>query len=146
MKKIINGRKYDTDTATEVHSWEENAPNDFSHIEETLYRKRTGEYFLLGYGGPMTRYAERERYGSGYMFGSTIIPMTYDEASEWAEARMSADEYEAEFGEVPEDDSTEVVFARVPSKLAAKLERAAREGGKSKSEALTEILEAWDRQ
>lgn len=146
MKKIINGRKYDTETATEIHTWGENAQHDFSHIEEKLYRKRTGEYFLLGYGGPMTRYAERERYGSGYTFGETIIPMTFDEASEWAEAHMNADEYEAEFGEVPEDDSTDVVFARVPSKMAAKLERAARESGKSKSEVLTEILEAWDKQ
>ena len=72
--------------------------------------------------------------------------MTYDEASEWAEAHMSADEYEAEFGEVPEDDSTDVVFASVPSKMAAKLERAARESGNSKSEVLTEIIEAWDKQ
>ena len=57
MKKIINGKKYDTATAHECGTWS-NAGSwrDFSHIEETLYRKRTGEFFLFGEGGPMTRF------------------------------------------------------------------------------------------
>ena len=49
MKKIIKGKVYDTDTARELASWA-NGGNwrDFSHLEETLYRKKTGEYFLHG--------------------------------------------------------------------------------------------------
>ena len=41
MKKIINGKKYDTETAEELAYWE-NMPNalDFNQYSETLYRKK----------------------------------------------------------------------------------------------------------
>ena len=141
MKRIIDGRKYDTETATEVHEWSDKAPGEFDYIEETLYRKRTGEYFLYGYGGPMTRYAERERYGSGYIFGSTIIPMTYKEARDWAEGHMSVDDYEAEFGEVPESDGDDVVLSvRVSPATRERLRRMAAETGRSQGDLLDEIV------
>ena len=53
MKKIINGKVYDTEKAKQVAyyssagSW-----RDFQHYEETLYLKKTGEYFLFGEGAP----------------------------------------------------------------------------------------------
>ena len=141
MKRIINGRKYDTETATEVHEWSRNAPSDFDYIEETLYRKRTGEYFIYGYGGPMTRYAKREAYGNGYCFGSSIIPVSYDEAREWAEEHMSADEYEAEFGEVPESDGEDVVLSvRVSPATRERLRRMAAESGRSQGAVLDELV------
>lgn len=47
MKKIISGRIYDTDTATKLGAWWSSSDvRDFSRVEETLYRKRTGEFFL----------------------------------------------------------------------------------------------------
>lgn len=146
MKKIIKGKKYDTETATKVGEWC-NTPDtrQFGYVCETLYRKRNGEYFLHGEGGAASKYS-RDYGDNRWGFGEVIIPLTFEAAMEWAEANLEADEYEAEFGEVPGDDSTDVVFARVPLKMAAKLERAARESGKSKSEVLTEILEAWDKQ
>ena len=55
MKKIINGRKYDTETAKEIGYWSNGYPcSDFNHCEETLYLKKTGEYFLYGEGGALT--------------------------------------------------------------------------------------------
>ena len=37
MKKIINGKKYDTDTATAVCEWDNGLPNsDFKAIERML--------------------------------------------------------------------------------------------------------------
>lgn len=141
MKRIINGRKYDTETATEVHEWSDKSPKDFDYVEETLYRKRTGEYFLRCYGGPMTRYAERESYGSGYTYGSTIIPVSYDEARAWAEDHMTADEYEAEFGEVPEGSDEEVVLSvRVSAATRERLRRMAAESGRSQGTVLDEIV------
>lgn len=102
MKKIINGKKYDTDTATEVGYWSNGfGYRDFSWMEETLYRKKTGEFFLHGEGGPMTGYAE-QCGGNGWCSGERIIPMTEEKAKEWAERRMDVDEYEALFGEVEE--------------------------------------------
>ena len=51
MKKIINERMYNTETATEI-DWQENTANrgDYSYYREYLYRKKTGEFFLYGYG------------------------------------------------------------------------------------------------
>ena len=59
MKKIMNGKMYDTDKATALgYDTSGGTPRDLSWWKETLYQKRTGEFFLHGEGGPMTRYAE----------------------------------------------------------------------------------------
>ena len=49
MKKIINKKLYDTSTATCIAEYSGPARvSDFSFYRETLYRKRTGEYFIHG--------------------------------------------------------------------------------------------------
>ena len=49
MKKIINNKMYNTETATEVASYDNGCYlSDFRHFREELYRKRTGEFFLYG--------------------------------------------------------------------------------------------------
>ena len=131
MKKIINGRVYDTEKARELGTYA-NAGSwrDFSHLEETLYRKKTGEYFLFGEGGPMTQYAVAEGQ-NGWSGGSRIMPMTYDEAREWAEKHLDADDYEKIFGEIVEDDGSgkQVVSISVsPAKWEAAKREAARRG------------------
>lgn len=101
MRKVIKGKLYDTDKAVMVAECSEGYPSDFSYVSETLYRKRTGEYFLHGEGGPMSRYAKScgQNQWTG---GEAIKPLGYDEAREWAEDHLEADEYEAEFG-IPEE-------------------------------------------
>ena len=43
MKKIINGKRYDTETAEKIGVWDNaRSISDFDCCEETLYRKRTG--------------------------------------------------------------------------------------------------------
>ena len=131
MKKIINGRVYDTDKAKELGTYA-NAGSwrDFSHLEETLYRKKTGEYFLHGEGGPATKYAKAVDQNS-WSGGERIMPMTYDEAREWAEEHLEADEYEAIFGEIVEDDGagkTVVSISVSPAKWEAAKRRAAQMG------------------
>lgn len=108
MKRIINGKRYDTDTATEL-GFDSNQGDwrDFSHWCETLYRKRTGEFFLYGEGGPRTRYAQ-SCGDDGWTSGSKIIPLTWEEARKWAEEHLSVDEYEEIFGPVSESDEKEV--------------------------------------
>lgn len=102
MKKIINNKLYDTSTAHELASREEN-PGDSHYVNEVLYRKRTGEYFLFGEGGPSSRYAEQVDY-SHWSGGSTILPLTYKDAVDWAERHLDADEYQSLFGPVSEDE------------------------------------------
>ena len=101
MKKIINGKLYNTQSATLLASYDNRClPNDFRYVEEALYRKKTGEFFLYAYGGPMSIYAESlENCSRG---SERIIPMSESEAREWAEAYADADKYMEIFGEVEE--------------------------------------------
>lgn len=101
MKKIINGKKYDTATAQLIgeDSWG-GGKSDFHWTSEELYKKKTGEYFLFGEGGPASGYAKNEGYG--WCAGEEICPLTIDEAKDWAERHMTVDAYESVFGEVAE--------------------------------------------
>lgn len=142
MKKIINNRKYDTDTATMVGEWANMYDiRDFAYYSETLYRKRNGEYFLFGSGNARSKYAAS--LGNNSWGGSDqIIPLTYDAAREWAERCMDADEYEAEFGAVSEDDSDQsvVLSVRVSPAAKAALDRATAQTGRSKGDIVSELL------
>lgn len=101
MKKIINGKKYDTATATEVaFACNGLSSRDFGHWSETLYRKKTGELFLYGEGGPASKYAER--CPDGWYGGEEIFPLGEEAAKKWAEKHLGGDEYETIFGEVDE--------------------------------------------
>ena len=131
MKKIINKKLYDTETAKELAAWSNDYyPNDFHYAEETLYRKRTGEYFMYGEGGGLSRYAEHTP--SGWTWGEQIIPLTYDEAREWAEKHLTADEYAEIFGMPDEgDDSKTVLTITLPTTKAAALRQAAEKASMS---------------
>ena len=101
MKKVINSKLYNTQTATMLASYENHyLPNDFHYVEEALYRKKTGEFFLYAYGGALSIYAEH--FERGFRGSERIIPLTEDEAREWAEAYADADTYMEIFGEVEE--------------------------------------------
>lgn len=136
MKKIINGKKYDTATAQKLGFFDNNELG-FSSVEETLYRKRTGEFFLLGEGGPMSKYAVSTG-GGNWAGGAAIIPLSWDAARAWAEEHLDSAAYEGIFGEVAEDDSKTVMSVRIS---AAALEKAKREASKSGS-TLSALVEA----
>jgi hypothetical protein len=141
MKKIINGKVYDTEKAKRVAyyssagSW-----RDFQHYEETLYLKKTGEYFLFGEGGPMTRYARSEGQNS-WTGGERIEPLTYAAAMEWAEEHLTASEYESIFGEVEEDDSKVLTTFNLTRATVEKLRRESQERGMSLSALVEEKLD-----
>lgn len=101
MKKIINGKKYDTDTAECLANYEMGGVccNDVHYVNEALYRKATGEYFLVGEGGAYSCYGS-PAVGGGCVAGEAIRPLSLTEAKAWAEIHMSADAYEAAFGPV----------------------------------------------
>lgn len=141
MKKYINGKKYDTETAKSVGSWSNHRSyRDFSWCKETLYRKKTGEFFLHGEGGPMTKYAEP---ANGNMRGSgeNIRPMTFDEAREWAEENLDGDEYEEIFGEIEDDGTNCLISAVVKASSRDRLRREAEKSGRSIGEILDALIE-----
>lgn len=97
MKKIIDGKKYDTQTAAKVGGWSNRyGYSDSNWCEEALYLKKTGEYFLEGEGGPMSSYAEH--CGNSSSSGSRIIPLSHAEAKSWSQAKMDVEDHEKLFG------------------------------------------------
>ena len=102
MKRIISGRRYDTKTAKMVGQASYSNSTDFAYWHEELYVKRTGEYFLYGQGGPMSKYGQsvRENEWTG---GKEIIPLTLEEAQAWVEKNLNGEMYEEIFGKVEEN-------------------------------------------
>lgn len=101
MKKIINGKKYNTETAECLGSDSHLYRGDLDFWNKELYRKKTGEFFIYGEGGPRSEYG-REVGQNSWSGGEDITPLTEDEAKKWAERHLDVDEYEAIFGEVEE--------------------------------------------
>lgn len=94
-KKIVNGKMYNTETATFIGDEWYDCFNDFNRHYEELYIKKTGEFFLVGNGGPCSKYAE---WGDRNAF----IPLSEGEAMNWIERNCSAETYIKYFGE-PEE-------------------------------------------
>lgn len=101
MRKIINGKKYDTDTAKMLGEDSNGYPTDFNYEREELYKKKTGEFFLYGTGGANSKYAVSNGDNS-YSGGDRITPIDEERAKKWCEAHLSVDEYEEIWGEVEE--------------------------------------------
>lgn len=139
MKKVIGGKLYNTETAKFLGGDSYSNPGDFAHWSEGLYKKRTGEFFLYGEGGPLSRYAQTigQNEWSG---GEQIQPLTVENARQWAEEHLSADEYEAIFGEIAEDDSKKTVTFSIATDAVEILSRLASETGKTKSELVEEMI------
>lgn len=139
MKKIIDGALYNTDTAKELGSTSYSNRRDFNFYEETLYRTKSGRYFLHGEGGPMSRYAKTvgQNEWSG---GEKIIPMSREAAMKWAEEKLTADEYEAIFGEVDEGGDKEQLNILVSPDIKARLWALAEAQKIPISEAAEEII------
>lgn len=120
MKKIINGAKYDTNTAKCIGQWDNSLPtNDFGYCSEDLYRTKSGKYFLHGEGGANSRYGEW--HGNTGGAGEQIRPMSREDAQEWAEEHLDGDVYEAIFGEVSENGEKEPLNILINPALKAKL-------------------------
>ena len=85
MKRSINGKIYNTDTAEFIcdlpcHYYR----SDFKWHDTSLYRTKKGTYFLAGEGGPMSMWSEPCGSGS-WSGGSGIRVIGRDEALEYAE-------------------------------------------------------------
>lgn len=112
MKKVIRGRLYDTETAKPIGST--------SGTGETLYRKRTGEYFLGA--------------------GDRIKPLAYDEARKWAENALDGDEWFAEFGDLEENGDKTTLNISITVGAADIVKRSAQKTGKSVSEMIETLI------
>lgn len=97
MKKTINNIIYDTSKAQFVGCWE-SEQRGLEHIRETLYYNLTGDFFLFGEGGAKTKYSEKVATNI-WSDGKMIIPLTFDEAKEYAKNYLSERAYLSWFDE-----------------------------------------------
>lgn len=97
MKKIVDGKRYDTETAEEIAYYSNDLyTTDFGWYEETLYRTKNGNWFIAGEGGAMTGYS-RPCGNNGSCGGSDIRPLTNNEAKEWLEGNDEIEALETHF-------------------------------------------------
>lgn len=97
MKKIIAGKRYDTETAIRIADWEHGESGNFHHVYEALFKTQSGAWFLEYHGGALSRYAEST--GPHTCSGSSGIRLLdIDEALAWCETHdVDADIIEQHF-------------------------------------------------
>ena len=98
MKKIINGKLYDTDRSEEVTTVTLVGPYNSWEMYEHLYKKSTGEFFI-----------ERDFAGDGdcveefeWVLEHRFEPLSEAQAKVWVEKYCDADIYINLFGEPTE--------------------------------------------
>lgn len=82
MKRVIKGKRYDTDKATLIGEHVAGEPGQEGYTRESLYKKRGGEYFVR-VQGPYTLDA--------------IVPLTHKEAEVWVKDNKGMALYYEEF-------------------------------------------------
>lgn len=98
MKQVIDGKRYDTETATLIaEASSSERYSDFRYWHEELYRTRKGAWFVAGKGGAMSRWSTPiESNGRGP--GSGIEVLSEGEALQWCERhQIDADIISAHF-------------------------------------------------
>lgn len=140
MKKIISGKRYDTEKAQEIgDAWHGGGPRDFHYYRETLYRKRTGEFFLYGTGNAASKYSRKVGINE-WAGDERLVPLTYDEAREWVEKELDADTYEELFGVVEDMEEKTVITLSVPAAVADLLRKEAARTGRSISDIAADAI------
>ena len=100
-KSSCRGRSAKSKSAEVLGSWDNGYPRgDFSFEEQTLHKKKTGEYFVYASGGAQSNFGDC--YGGHDCSGEKFIPMSVEQAQQWSEEYLDADEYIAIWGE-PEE-------------------------------------------
>ena len=139
MRKIIRGRMYNTETAQRIGSWDNGmSGGDLDYMGETLYRKRTGEYFLEGCGGARSRYAEID--GNMMAPGCRIVPLTFDQAQKWAEEHLTPEEYKSAFGAVDADAEKQYFNCGLEAPVMKLLKNAATREEHSMSDIIARLI------
>lgn len=140
MKKIIKDKVYDTDTAGYIGEYSRLESDSLYWFREELYKKRTGEYFIYGEGGPASKYSEEidisNRQGS-----EKITPISFENAKLWGEMHLDAEVYQKEFGVNEDDEKVVNIYVQIPTGLNDKLEARRSSENKTKVAVVIEALE-----
>lgn len=138
MKKVIDGKMYNTETAKKIAEWNNGLScTDFYYCCEALYLTKSAAYFIHGEGGGNSRYGEWHGNSGGP--GSQIVPLTRQEAMEWAE-KLTGDEYASIFGDPDDSDGRTVVTLSISIDSKSKLKIASENTGKSMSKIIDDLI------
>lgn len=138
MKKYINKKKYDTDTAKKLGEVSRGAYGSLEYEEESLYLTKSGNYFLYAWGGANSKYAE-ETSKNSWSGGSMIQPLSLSAAQNWAEKNLSGDVYESIFGEQEDEEGAkETLIAYVSPSCKRTLNTIKQETGKTLGQIIEE--------
>lgn len=86
MKKVIDGKLYNTETAELIHEWDNGGSSgDFDRCDATLYKTKSGAFFLAGSGGARSMWSQSLECGRSQCGGAGIRALTQAEALEWCE-------------------------------------------------------------
>jgi hypothetical protein len=103
MRKIIDGKTYNTETA--AHVCDVSGPvsdrGNFHYDRTDLYRSPKGQYFIAGHGGPLSCWAVKTGQSS-WSGGDGLRLIEEEEARALCERHASAEVYQEFFGE-PEE-------------------------------------------
>lgn len=138
MKKIINGKVYDTEKAALIGKADhDNVLDAYGNpCKQALYRKKTGEFFVHLEGTSITLH---NIFQNDFRQGKGIYPLTFSQAQKWAEDELTAEQWENIFGEPDEDAEDVTLGVRVSATAAAKLKTEAAKLGIPQGK----LLEQW---
>lgn len=139
MRETIAKKRYDTSTAQAMGNWQRGLPSERGYILETLYQKKTGEYFLHCQGGSRSRYAKRiapNTWGNG----ECVIPFSEEEAQAWAENHLTDAAYNVVFEDVPRESILTPLTLMLQPSVIEKLHQLARERNCEPHELAEELL------
>ena len=103
MKKVINGKAYDSETAKEIVAWRSgDNKRDFSCCFETLYRTKNGQFFLYGEGHGNTEWGADFESGRTRGWGEDIKLLNKEETLSWMEKRSINPDCMAEYVAIEE--------------------------------------------
>ncbi len=102
MRAIIEGKRYDTDTATLVAEYQYGYDlSSIDYFSEQLYITRRGNWFIAGGGHGRSPYGVRN--GNTFGYGVRIRPLTPEEARRWLEQHDKVEALEEHFASTIED-------------------------------------------
>jgi len=107
MIRVIDGLRYDTETAEEIcditpQGSRSMSRSDFRWEDTRLYRTRKGRFFVAGEGGALSQWAQPTG-GNGSTAGEGLRPITEKQARYLVESFADAATYTRVFG--PTEDA-----------------------------------------
>lgn len=118
--KYCNGKKYNTETAMCIGTKSD------SFFSESLYRKKSGEYFLCFVGVENSGFSDR----------LIIHPIDYETAQKWAKSNLKYEDYSKNFMLI----DTKKISVQLDSVSAENFERYKRINNLGTTEAVRKIL------